>query len=79
MDFYFLIAAKLGCKESLVALMMSYKAGMVSKDDYAAALRGHQAAVDATKSPQREEAESYLDKDEFATLPTYTRAKMYLD
>jgi hypothetical protein len=28
----------------------------VSKDDYAAALRGHQAAVDATKSEQREEA-----------------------
>ncbi|KAK1733959.1 hypothetical protein QTG54_015217 [Skeletonema marinoi] len=29
----------------------------VSKDDFAAALRAHQAAVDATKSPQREAAE----------------------
>ena len=28
----------------------------MSKDDFAAALRGHQAAVDAAKSPQREEA-----------------------
>ena len=28
----------------------------MSKEDYAAALRGHQAAVDATKSKQREEA-----------------------
>jgi len=30
--------------------------GRVSKDDFAAALRAHQAAVDATKSPQREAA-----------------------
>jgi hypothetical protein len=31
--------------------------GFVSKEDFEAALRGHQAAVDATKSKQREEAE----------------------
>ena len=31
--------------------------GLVSKEDYEAALRGHQAAVDATKSEQREKAE----------------------
>jgi hypothetical protein len=30
---------------------------MVSKEYFAAALRAHQAAVDATKSPQREAAE----------------------
>ena len=29
----------------------------MSKDDYVAALRAHQAAVDATKSHQREAAE----------------------
>ena len=76
---HLIIAAKLGCKEALVALMMSYKAGMISKDDYAAApLRGHQATVLATKSPQREEAEAYLEDDESSNLPTYTRAKMYL-
>jgi len=30
----------------------------VSKEDYAAALRAHQAAVDETKTPQRDEAEA---------------------
>ena len=33
-----------------------YMNGNVSKEDFAAALRAHQAAVDATKSPQREAA-----------------------
>ena len=36
---------------------MICKPGLVNKDDFAAALRAHQAAVDATKSPQREAAE----------------------
>ena len=43
--------------ESLRALKECFKRGMVSKEDFAAALRAHQAAVDATKSPQREAAE----------------------
>ena len=30
--------------------------GLVTKDEYAVALRAHQAAVDATKSEQREKA-----------------------
>jgi DNA-binding GntR family transcriptional regulator len=34
----------------------------VSKEDYAAALRGHQAAVDATKSKQREEAYTFIKR-----------------
>ena len=34
------------------------KRGFVKKEDFAAALRGHQAAVDATKSPQRQAAEA---------------------
>jgi hypothetical protein len=33
--------------------------GLVSKEDFEAALRGHQAAVDATKSADREEAEEH--------------------
>mmetsp|Transcript_21686 Transcript_21686/g.35776 ORF Transcript_21686/g.35776 Transcript_21686/m.35776 type:complete len:319 (-) Transcript_21686:981-1937(-) len=53
---HFIIAAKLGCDESLESVKDLYKAGYVSKDDVAAALRGHQAAVDATKSPMRDEA-----------------------
>ena len=39
--------------------MTAFKEGHVSKDDLAAALRAHQAAVDATKSPQREAADIY--------------------
>ena len=54
---HFIIAAKLGFDRSLEAVKDLYKDGFVSKEDFATALRGHQAAVDATKSPQREEAE----------------------
>ena len=32
---------------------------LVSKEDFEAALRGHQAAVDATKSQQRDAAEVF--------------------
>ena len=54
---HFIISTKLGDCKSLGPLKDLYKAGHVSKDDFAAALRGHQAAIDATKSPQREEAD----------------------
>ena len=53
---HWIIAAKLGDDRSLEAVKILFKAGHVTKEDFAAALRGHQAAVDATKSPQREEA-----------------------
>ena len=59
---HFIIAAKLGDDDSLNALKEGYKKGYVSKEDFAAALRGHQAAVDATKSPQREKGEAFLQK-----------------
>ncbi|KAK1747232.1 hypothetical protein QTG54_002576 [Skeletonema marinoi] len=52
---HFIIAAKLALKDC-------YRKGLVSKEDFAAALRGHQAADDATKSPQREEAVLELPK-----------------
>jgi hypothetical protein len=39
--------------------MYVYKAGLVEKEVITAALRAHQAAVDATKSPQRDVAEEY--------------------
>jgi tetratricopeptide (TPR) repeat protein len=58
---HFIIAAKLGHDESLDNAKHGFAAGLVSKEDYAAALRGHQAAVDATKSQQREEAEAFFD------------------
>ena len=57
---HFIIAAKLGHDDSLGAVKDLYKDGYVSKDDFAEALRGHHAAIVATKSPQREEAEKFF-------------------
>ena len=47
-------AANLGCNDSIQQLKHYYSVGCVSKEDFAAALRAHQDAVDATKSQQRE-------------------------
>ncbi len=54
-----IIGATQGCDFSLKMLMDAFKGGFVSKDVLAATLRAHQAAVDATKSPQREAAAKY--------------------
>ncbi len=57
---HFIIAANLGLDDAINALKEYYKRGLlVSKDDFAAALRAHHAAVEATKSPQREEVKKY--------------------
>ena len=53
---HLIIAANLGDGWSIQALKKYYKDGDVSKEDFAAALRAHQASVDAMKSPQREAA-----------------------
>jgi len=53
---HWIIAANLGYENSLVPLTDAYRKGLVSKKDLAAALRAHQAAVNATKSPKRDEA-----------------------
>ena len=55
---HFIIAANLGCDLSIKELKEGYARGIVRKEDFAAALRAHQAAVDATKSPQRDAAEA---------------------
>ncbi len=57
---HFVIAATQGDDRSIKALMYLFKEGFVSKEDLAAALRAHQVAIDATKSPQREEAEEHF-------------------
>jgi hypothetical protein len=57
---HWIIAAKLGHDDSIQSLKEMYKSGGVIKEDFASALRGHQAAVDATKSPQRELAGKIL-------------------
>ena len=57
---HFIIAASLGYAEAINYLMAWYQEGHVEKEDFDAALRAHQAAVDATKSEQREEADKYM-------------------
>eukprot|EP00984_Skeletonema_dohrnii_P018114 scaffold8372_cov88-Skeletonema_dohrnii-CCMP3373.AAC.5 len=57
---HFIIAAKLGLDESLESLKKCYGMGFISKEDFAAALRGHQATVDAMKSPHRDKAKAAL-------------------
>ena len=52
---HFIIAAYLGDDASLKCVKDLYKAGLVRKDDFATALRGHEA----TNSPQREEAAEF--------------------
>ncbi len=64
---HFIIAAKQGHDEALKFVKKSFLDGAVSKEDYASALRGHQAAVDATKSAQREEAYAFFRKIESYT------------
>ncbi len=57
---HFIIAAKLGFDESLEIVKENFRGGFVSKEDFEAALRGHQAAVDATKSEQRDAAYAFF-------------------
>jgi len=54
---HLIIAANLGYDDSIKGLKEYYANGQVSKEDFAAALRAHKAAVDATKSLQREGGE----------------------
>jgi tetratricopeptide (TPR) repeat protein len=60
---HFIIAAKLGFDKSLEEVKEGFARGLVSKEDYEAALCGHQAVVDATKSQQRDEAYAFNDDD----------------
>ena len=58
---HFVIASKLGENNSLAMVKQGFEKGFVSKEHYAAALRGHQAAVDATKSEQRDAAYAFFN------------------
>jgi TPR repeat protein len=57
---HFIIAANLGYDRALEAVKVGFRSELVSKEDFEAALRGHQAAVDATQSEQREEAYAFF-------------------
>ena len=54
---HWVIAATQGDDDSIKKLMEVFKKGFMEKENLTAALRAHKAAVDATKSPQRDEAE----------------------
>ena len=54
---HFVIAATQGEDKAIKTLLEMFRSGIFSKDDLEAALRAHKAAVDATKSPQRKEAD----------------------
>ena len=56
---HFIIAAKLGDEESMQVLWKFYSCGTITKEDLEATLRTHKAAIDATKSAQRDAAETY--------------------
>jgi TPR repeat protein len=58
------IAANLGFHTSLLGVKELYADGHASKDDYAGALHAYQAALDATKSEEREVAEEALKNGE---------------
>ena len=59
---HFIIAAKQGYDKSLKCLREIYKVGLMSKDDFEAALRSCQIAITETKSPQRVEAAEFYKK-----------------
>ncbi len=59
---HWIIAASQGEDDSLGNLRIIYQEGLISKDDLAAAIRAHQAAIDATKSPQRDAAAAFMSK-----------------
>ena len=60
---HLIIASNQGCEESMKCLVRMFKSlgvcSVFSKEDLAAALRGHQAALKAAKSPLREEADAF--------------------
>jgi hypothetical protein len=54
---HLIINANLGCEPSLKFVKDFFVQGVVSKEEYAAALRGYQAAANETKSAEREKGE----------------------
>jgi tetratricopeptide (TPR) repeat protein len=56
---HLIIAANLGYEESMKMLWKHYSAGNITKEDLEATLRSHKAAIDATKSAQRDEGEAF--------------------
>ena len=60
---HFIIAAKQGHDHAIKMLMKLFQGGYVGKEELAAALRAHKAAVDEMKSPQREATDEFYQKN----------------
>ena len=58
---HFMIAAKSGDDESLEEVGEGYKAGHITKDEYASTLRAHQQSWGGMRSEQRSNASKYPD------------------
>ena len=58
---HFMIAVSCGLKDSLDIIILMYKYGDATKDDYAKALRSYQACLNAVRSDQRDEAAAARD------------------
>jgi TPR repeat protein len=56
---HFMISVGFGCTQSLENLKHMFMNGDATKEDYAKALRAHQAFLDEIKSPQRDEAATF--------------------
>lgn len=54
---HLIIAAKIGCEDSMKKLWKSFREGHISKEGLDDALRGHQAAIKATENEQRKAGE----------------------
>jgi TPR repeat protein len=59
---HFIIAANLGDEGSMKKLWKHYSCGNIAKEDLEATLRTHKAAIDAMKSPEREAAEAWRER-----------------
>lgn len=59
---HMIIAANLGHEASMKGLLQMYKKGYITKEKYGTTLRTHQAAIDATKSSERDLAEEVISK-----------------
>ena len=73
---HWIIAANLGLDRSIKTLKECYKDGHVSKEDFAAALRAYQVAVNAMKSPQREVVEK-ADESKDEKCPCCLYGKLF--
>jgi TPR repeat protein len=60
---HYIIAANLGSDKSMKELWKHYSAGNISTTDLEATLRTHKAAVDATKSSQRDAGDAFYQRN----------------